>query len=79
MLIHQICKIFELEMPGLQAIAELVHDIDLKDKKFGRLETPGLAAQIAGISMLHREDATRLARGSEIFEELLTYFAKKRD
>ena len=74
-----LCERFELEVPGTRAIAELVHDIDLKDKKFGRLEAPGLAAQIAGISMLHREDETRLLRGSESFDELLTYFAKKRD
>jgi hypothetical protein len=74
-----LCARFQLEQPGLRALAELVHDIDLKDGKFGRPEVAGLAAQIAGLSLLHRDDETRLARGSELFNELCTYFAKKRN
>ena len=73
-----LCEKFELDVPGLRALAELVHDIDLKDGKFGRPETPGLAAQIAGLALLHRDDEARLARGAEIFEELLMYFARKK-
>ena len=59
-------------------VREIVHDIDLKDAKFGRPETPGLGAMIAGLALLHRDDEIRLARGGELFEELLTYFARKR-
>ena len=33
-----------LDDPGLQAIAEIVHDIDLKDAKFGRDEAAGIAS-----------------------------------
>jgi hypothetical protein len=73
-----LCARFKLAVPGLCALAELVHDIDLKDAKFGRPEVAGLAAQVAGLALLHRDDEVRLARGAEIFEELLTYFAKKR-
>ncbi|WP_163202586.1 chromate resistance protein ChrB domain-containing protein, partial [Citrobacter koseri] len=36
--------------PAVQAIAEIVHDIDLKDGKFGRDETSGIASLIAGIA-----------------------------
>ena len=74
-----LCMRFELNAPGLRAIAELVHDIDIKDAKFGRAEVAGLAAMIAGLALLHREDEVRLARGAELFEELLTYFARKRN
>lgn len=74
-----LCARFQLEQAGLRALAELVHDIDLKDGKFGRPEVAGLAAQIAGLGLLHRDDETRLARGSELFDELCTYFAKKRN
>jgi len=74
-----LCTGFALDAPGLRAIAELVHDIDLKDGKFARPEVAGLAAQIAGLALLHREDETRLARGAELFDELLTYFARKRE
>jgi hypothetical protein len=73
-----LCSRFKLEAPGLRPIAELVHDIDIKDAKFGRDEVAGLAAMIAGLALLHRDDETRLARGTELFEELLTYFARKR-
>jgi hypothetical protein len=73
-----LCAKFELDEPGLGALAELVHDIDLKDGKFGRRETAGLAAQIAGLALLHRDDDTRLARGGEIFDQLLAYFARRK-
>lgn len=73
-----LCARLQLEQPGLRALAELVHDLDLKDGKFGRAEVAGLAAQIAGLVLLHRDDETRLARGSELLDELCTYFAKKR-
>ncbi|MBL8741029.1 MAG: chromate resistance protein [Myxococcales bacterium] len=74
-----LCARFALAAPGLSAVAELIHDIDVKDGKFNRPETAGLAAQVAGLALLHGEDETRLARGAELFDELLTYFAKKRD
>ena len=73
-----LCHKFELDVPGLRALAELVHDIDIKDAKYARPETSGLAAMIAGIALLHREDDARLARGTALFQELLAYFARKR-
>jgi hypothetical protein len=73
-----LCLRFELDVPGLRAIAELVHDIDIKDAKHRRAEVAGLAAVIAGLALLHRDDEVRLARGAELFEALLTYFARKR-
>jgi hypothetical protein len=73
-----LCTKFDLDVPGLRALAELVHDIDIKDGKFGRPETAGFAAMIAGLALLHRDDAERLARGSELLESLLAYFARKR-
>ncbi|MCC8953512.1 chromate resistance protein [Bradyrhizobium sp. Pear77] len=64
--------------PALQAIAEIVHDIDLKDSKFGRGETDGIKALIAGVVMAHRKDEERLTRGGAIFDDLYEYFSKKR-
>jgi len=60
----------KLNHPALRAIAEIVHDIDLKDGKFGRPETPGIERLITGICTVHKEDETRLARASAIFEDL---------
>jgi hypothetical protein len=64
--------------PALLRIAEIVHDIDLKDQKFERQETPGIEQVIAGIAMAHKDDETRLARGSAVFDDLYEYSKRKR-
>jgi hypothetical protein len=64
--------------PALQAIGEIVHDIDLKDDKFGRDETGGIKTLIAGLAMAHAEDEARIEAGSAIFDNLYTYFRKRR-
>jgi hypothetical protein len=64
--------------PGVCRIAEVVHDIDLKDSKFGRQETAGIEQVIAGIAMAHKDDEARLARGSAVFDDLYEYSKRKR-
>ncbi|MEA1672005.1 chromate resistance protein ChrB domain-containing protein [Nitrospirillum sp. BR 11163] len=63
--------------PALQAIAEIIHDIDLKDGKFGRAEADGIRVLIAGICMGTKDDEERLARGMAVFDDLLGFFRKK--
>lgn len=67
-----------LHDPALQPIAEIVHEIDLKDSKFGRQETAGIDRLIAGIAMAHKDDETRLTRASAVFDDLYEYFRRKR-
>jgi hypothetical protein len=62
---------------ALTPIAEIVHDIDLKDSKFGRKDTVGIERLIAGIAMAHKEDETRLTRSSAVFDDLYEYFKRK--
>ncbi|MES0172527.1 chromate resistance protein ChrB domain-containing protein [Mesorhizobium sp. M0006] len=64
--------------PALQAIAEIVHDIDLKDGKFGREEATGISSLIAGIAMANESDEQRIAQGAPVFDNLYQYFRKKR-
>ncbi|HVE78663.1 MAG TPA: chromate resistance protein ChrB domain-containing protein [Gemmatimonadaceae bacterium] len=61
---------FGLGDPALRAIAEIVHDIDLKDGKFARPETAGVAAVLAGIARAHPADADRIQQGVAIFDGL---------
>ena len=62
---------FGLEQDGaLRAIAEMVHDVDMKDGKFGRDETPGFERLIAGIVKRNARDEARFERGSELFNDL---------
>jgi hypothetical protein len=67
-----------LDDPALRAIAEIVHDIDLKDGKFGREETAGIAGLIGGIVLAHRDDEQRLARGAAILNDLHQHFRNKK-
>jgi hypothetical protein len=64
--------------PALTSIAEIIHDIDLKDAKFKRQESLGIEHLIAGIAMSHKDDETRLARGIAVFNDLYEYFRRKR-
>src|SRR5437016_5336217 len=67
-----------LKDPALRAIAEIIHDIDLKDSKFGRTEVAGIRTLIEGISIATKDDSERIARGTEVFNDLYEYFKKKR-
>ncbi|MFC5842965.1 chromate resistance protein ChrB domain-containing protein [Aminobacter ciceronei] len=64
--------------PALQAISEIVHDIDLKDGKFGREETTGIASLITGVCAANPQDEQRIAQGSSVFDNLYQYFRSKR-
>jgi hypothetical protein len=55
---------------ALRSIAEIVHDIDCKDAKFGREEASGVATLLRGLVRAHTDDATRLERGGVTFDDL---------
>ena len=65
--------------PALAAIGEIVHDIDLKDDKYGRAETAGVKSLIAGIATPGADDEQRLARGAVLLDGLYDSFALKKD
>ena len=69
---------FSLKDPGLRAIAEIVHDIDVKDGKFARPEAPGFASLIAAIALTRRDDEDRIAFGGEILDALVELYRRKR-
>ena len=64
--------------PALRAIAEIVHDIDLKDGKFARPEAEGIRTLIAGICTATGNDEERLVRGGAVFEDLYSHFRRRR-
>ena len=59
---------------ALAAVAEIVHDIDLKDARYDRPETAGLAKMIEGLCRQTQADELRLERGSTLFESLYRSF-----
>lgn len=64
--------------PALRSIAEIVHDIDLKDGKFGRQQTAGIAHVIAGLCLSHKDDFERIDRGAALFDDTYESFRKSR-
>lgn len=68
---------FGLEDAALSPIAEIVHDLDLKDGKFARPEAAGLDRVLAGIALRHRDDESRLQDGGAVFDSLYEYFKRK--
>jgi hypothetical protein len=62
-----------LDDPALRAIGEIVHDIDLKDARFGREETAGIAGLVGGIVLAHSDDEQRLTRGAAVLDDLYHY------
>lgn len=55
---------------GLSQIAEIVHDMDLKDNKFNRSEVVGLNAVLRGLANLLKDDRKLMQRCALIFDGL---------
>lgn len=60
---------FGLVDAGLRRLAQVIHDIDLKDAKYGCEEAPGVAHLVAGIAAAHAADEDRLARSTALFDD----------
>ena len=67
---------FDLRDRALRHIAEIVHDIDCKDEKFGRSEAAGVRAVVEGIAGATDDDAARITRGTPVFDGLYEQFSR---
>ena len=61
-------KVFGLDDSAVRAIAEIVHEIDLRDGRYVRPEVPGIDAVLRG--WMSRADADREAHGIALFDGL---------
>lgn len=66
---------FDIDDAAVRSVAEIVHDIDLKDAKFGRREAAGLEAILKGMVAANDDDHALLARGFVLFDDLLVGLA----
>jgi len=55
---------------GVRAIAEIVHDLDLKDGKYGRVEAAGVRMMLDGLMARTGNDDERIERALVIFDDL---------
>jgi len=59
---------------ALSPIAEIVHDLDLKDGKYGWPDAAGVKQLIEGLIATHPGDEERLERGFALFDDLHASF-----
>jgi hypothetical protein len=69
---------FGLQDRGLVPLAEVIHDIDLKDSKYDRTETAGLNALLTGLAASQPGDDQRMALGAQLVENLYAYFQRQK-
>lgn len=62
---------------ALKEIGRIVHDLDLKDGKFGKPETAGVGSLIEGIALAHKTDEDRLKAGRAVLDHLYASFNRK--
>jgi hypothetical protein len=55
---------------GVRAIAEIVHDLDLKDGKYGRAEAAGVRMMLDGLMARTEDDEERIDRALVLFDDL---------
>lgn len=70
--------LFEPKNKALKAIAEIIHNLDIKDSKFARKESEGVKALLDGLILNYPEDDKRLTAAIELFSGLEKSFSKLR-
>lgn len=63
-------KRFNMKDKALKSLAEIVHDIDLNDEKFGRNEAKGFDCVLRGLIENFKNDNELIERGFGVFEAL---------
>ena len=71
-----LCGRFGFSEPGLTYIAEIVHDLDLKDDRYLHPKTEGVRAVLDGIAVQHARDEARVEAASTLFDALLASHRK---
>lgn len=67
---------FDIGDPAVARIAEIVHDLDLKDGKFGAPEASTLGLAIDGLQLSSMDDGVLLDQGMTLFEALYRSFGQ---
>lgn len=69
---------FAVADQAVEAIGQVVHDIDVRDGRFGRPETPGVERLINGIALTQASDDDRITLGSQLFDALYESWRRKK-
>ena len=63
---------------ALRRIADIIHDLDLRDHKYQRPEAAGIKVILDGLAANQERDEDRIERASFLFEDLYKSFTKVR-
>jgi hypothetical protein len=66
-----------IDDPALTAVAQVVHDIDLKENRYNRPETQGFQAMLKGLVRAQTDDDERIRWGHHLFESLYQSFGSQ--
>jgi len=69
-----LCDVFKIQEPAVVRIAAIVHDLDLKDNRFGAPEAVTVGHVIEGLQFAHADDETLLSQGMALFDSLYRSF-----
>jgi hypothetical protein len=69
-----LCSVFGVAGPALSRIAAIVHDLDLKDSRFGAPECTTVGAMIEGLQLACQNDDALLEQGMTLFDSLYRSF-----
>ena len=67
----------ELEDPVLWEIAEIVHDSDLMDEKYGRPESEGLDVIVGGMQLALAGDEALTSHTNALYDGLYAYLGRE--
>jgi hypothetical protein len=65
-----LAKRFALADPVVKRIGQIVHDLDMRDTKYGSPDAPAIGRMVEGLRQLHADDHALLQHGVEMFEAL---------
>ena len=69
-----LCSVFGVKAPAISRLAAIVHDLDLKDSKFGAPECGTVSAMIEGLQLAYHDDDALLEQGMTLFDSLYRSF-----
>jgi hypothetical protein len=72
-----LCAHFAIAEPAVVRLAQVVHDIDLKDGYFGAPDAPTVGAAIEGLQLACADDHALLEQGIGLFEALYRSFSQQ--
>ena len=71
-----LCARFGIHDAAAAHVAEIVHDLDLKDSRFGRSEAAAIATVIDGLQLAHARRRHAARAGNDAFDALYRGFAQ---